>query len=151
MHARSPVVAYRSFAFIENPPTQLTMCEIQTYEEKHLFLRAILANAVRSKHNVIHMSGNKGLELFESLDCLWICGGSALNGPFLLLLGFFNACQVLVFMNDEYHVIRRSPALLENLRAQNFRNVLLDRKSTRLNSSHITISYAVFCLKKKKK
>src|SRR5437773_7266491 len=28
---------------------------------------------------------------------------------------------------------------------------LTDRKSTRLNSSHITISYAVFCLKKKKK
>src|SRR5437773_4237414 len=27
----------------------------------------------------------------------------------------------------------------------------LDRKSTRLNSSHITISYAVFCLKKKKR
>src|SRR5437773_9132584 len=27
----------------------------------------------------------------------------------------------------------------------------IDRKSTRLNSSHITISYAVFCLKKKKK
>src|SRR5688572_31799387 len=29
--------------------------------------------------------------------------------------------------------------------------VLLDRKSTRLNSSHSQISYAVFCLKKKKK
>src|SRR5437764_7351956 len=28
--------------------------------------------------------------------------------------------------------------------------VLLDRKSTRLNSSHRCISYAVFCLKKKK-
>src|ERR1039457_7405161 len=28
---------------------------------------------------------------------------------------------------------------------------LLDRKSTRLNSSHLVISYAVFCLKKKKK
>src|SRR3712207_7031099 len=27
---------------------------------------------------------------------------------------------------------------------------LLDRKSTRLNSSHANISYAVFCLKKKK-
>src|SRR5439155_7768812 len=27
---------------------------------------------------------------------------------------------------------------------------LLDRKSTRLNSSHVAISYAVFCLKKKK-
>src|SRR5437773_6062103 len=28
---------------------------------------------------------------------------------------------------------------------------MADRKSTRLNSSHITISYAVFCLKKKNK
>src|SRR5215813_15301857 len=28
---------------------------------------------------------------------------------------------------------------------------LLDRKSTRLNSSYVRISYAVFCLKKKKK
>src|SRR5437660_7358542 len=28
--------------------------------------------------------------------------------------------------------------------------LLLDRKSTRLNSSHVAISYAVFCLKKKK-
>src|SRR5204862_7759165 len=31
------------------------------------------------------------------------------------------------------------------------RNARLDRKSTRLNSSHVEISYAVFCLKKKKK
>src|SRR5699024_11734209 len=30
-------------------------------------------------------------------------------------------------------------------------NLLPDRKSTRLNSSHVSISYAVFCLKKKKK
>src|SRR5690349_22415351 len=30
-------------------------------------------------------------------------------------------------------------------------NVGGDRKSTRLNSSHVEISYAVFCLKKKKK
>src|SRR5258705_8938693 len=31
------------------------------------------------------------------------------------------------------------------------KGVLKDRKSTRLNSSHLGISYAVFCLKKKKK
>src|SRR2546426_8190129 len=31
------------------------------------------------------------------------------------------------------------------------RRPLGDRKSTRLNSSHLVISYAVFCLKKKKK
>src|ERR1035438_211723 len=30
------------------------------------------------------------------------------------------------------------------------RKLALDRKSTRLNSSHLGISYAVFCLKKKK-
>src|SRR5207249_6224046 len=29
--------------------------------------------------------------------------------------------------------------------------IAIDRKSTRLNSSHVSISYAVFCLKKKKK
>src|SRR5438874_6349632 len=29
--------------------------------------------------------------------------------------------------------------------------LVLDRKSTRLNSSHVEISYAVFCLKKKKR
>src|SRR5256885_10869992 len=29
-------------------------------------------------------------------------------------------------------------------------NLAIDRKSTRLNSSHLVISYAVFCLKKKK-
>src|SRR5690606_40871518 len=32
-----------------------------------------------------------------------------------------------------------------------FPTVRQDRKSTRLNSSHVKISYAVFCLKKKKK
>src|SRR2546427_7010843 len=36
-------------------------------------------------------------------------------------------------------------AMLEGLKARG------DRKSTRLNSSHSQISYAVFCLKKKKK
>src|SRR2546426_12226159 len=42
-------------------------------------------------------------------------------------------------------------SLSEALRV--FRRILgvhLDRKSTRLNSSHLVISYAVFCLKKKK-
>src|SRR3989454_5984814 len=37
------------------------------------------------------------------------------------------------------------------LRLRIIANRLGDRKSTRLNSSHLVISYAVFCLKKKKK
>src|SRR5690242_21166085 len=34
---------------------------------------------------------------------------------------------------------------------QDLAGTRVDRKSTRLNSSHMSISYAVFCLKKKKK
>src|SRR3989454_4313676 len=43
------------------------------------------------------------------------------------------------FGEDQY------PALTMSVMARR------DRKSTRLNSSHLVISYAVFCLKKKKK
>src|SRR5436309_6191954 len=39
--------------------------------------------------------------------------------------------------------------LLPEARAQPPPQLRLDRKSTRLNSSHVKISYAVFCLKKK--
>src|SRR5690349_22320446 len=37
------------------------------------------------------------------------------------------------------------------VRVADEKTLLIDRKSTRLNSSHVEISYAVFCLKKKKK
>src|SRR5437588_7258320 len=40
----------------------------------------------------------------------------------------------------------RQPKLMKSHQAA---NVFQDRKSTRLNSSHTVISYAVFCLKKK--
>src|SRR3712207_7482784 len=46
------------------------------------------------------------------------------------------SARILVDGNERRHAL----ALLE----------LADRKSTRLNSSHANISYAVFCLKKKK-
>src|SRR5439155_22994741 len=36
-------------------------------------------------------------------------------------------------------------------RRSSFQGVTTDRKSTRLNFSHVAISYAVFCLKKKRK
>src|SRR5699024_12149693 len=61
--------------------------------------------------------------------------------------------------------IRRFQGVLFNKRTARFNGVahqrgeqlvgsnriFKDRKSTRLNSSHVSISYAVFCLKKKKK
>src|SRR5688572_31775798 len=53
-----------------------------------------------------------------------------------------NALRILL---SQYHVRKwcRSPLLKCR------RSLSLDRKSTRLNSSHSQISYAVFCLKKK--
>src|SRR5690625_7087035 len=43
----------------------------------------------------------------------------------------------------------QTPEGRELLRQDALRGVQRDRKSTRLNSSHVAISYAVFCLKKK--
>src|SRR5688572_31496523 len=59
-----------------------------------------------------------------------------------------------------YTTLFRSPVILElrrsgrrgqRVRMSGKRGATLDRKSTRLNSSHSQISYAVFCLKKKTK
>src|SRR5436190_11128234 len=64
-----------------------------------------------------------------------------------------------LFRSHDAEVVGDRGVLRADLRAsigdrlvgQRARLVPLDRKSTRLNSSHTVISYAVFCLKKKKK
>src|SRR5256885_16792843 len=48
-----------------------------------------------------------------------------------------------------YVLVPKSGSFAE-LAEQPTRDWVVDRKSTRLNSSHLVISYAVFCLKKKK-
>src|SRR2546426_7912602 len=50
-------------------------------------------------------------------------------------------------------LVRRDPVIAgqRQIRPAAGRRTVQDRKSTRLNSSHLVISYAVFCLKKKKK
>src|SRR5690625_4281620 len=50
--------------------------------------------------------------------------------------------------NAEYDAAKEAQGHLEKKIAE--LEHTLDRKSTRLNSSHVAISYAVFCLKKKK-
>src|SRR5436853_2591877 len=47
-------------------------------------------------------------------------------------------------------VTRWGPFTARRTRRRIWSRVARDRKSTRLNSSHLGISYAVFCLKKKK-
>src|SRR5437667_11012688 len=52
---------------------------------------------------------------------------------------------------SKYRGVERPGAWAEDALALGpFDTAILDRKSTRLNSSHITMSYAVVCLKKKR-
>src|ERR1039457_7436730 len=77
---------------------------------------------------------------------------------------WFHSCTLFLF----FLMIRRPPRstlfpyttlfrslyhlnlVLPTIRHLKFLQGEIDRKSTRLNSSHLVISYAVFCLKKKK-
>src|SRR5436305_11129250 len=57
---------------------------------------------------------------------------------------------------EKLHLIVVGEFQMDKVQAEQkifFKNpqIWIDRKSTRLNSSHVRISYAVFCLKKKKK
>src|SRR5437763_6661568 len=72
--------------------------------------------------------------LFRSLTVLLV----------LILIGIWQ----LVASLPGVDLTLASPA--QTLKAFRDDHALLDRKSTRLNSSHRCISYAVFCLKKKK-
>src|SRR2546430_3842181 len=61
----------------------------------------------------------------------------------------------ILHSNDSYYGIEfmkfRDRVNYHTIERQMYRALYRDRKSTRLNSSHSQISYAVFCLKKKKK
>src|SRR3712207_7697689 len=64
-------------------------------------------------------------------------------------------CDPMLLRNhlqENLEELRRGRGMFRNgpLARDMRKRVLRDRKSTRLNSSHANISYAVFCLKKKK-
>src|SRR3989442_11105112 len=75
--------------------------------------------------------------LFRSLAAMWQYKGTLFNpryGPVgLIAMPFFTFGEALAPLIEVMGYV-----------------VTIDRKSTRLNSSHVRISYAVFCLKKKK-
>src|SRR5690606_41465022 len=69
---------------------------------------------------------------------------SVLLAGLILKVGTYGFLRIIlpIFPSSFYYL---SPVLLIFVTIS-----VLDRKSTRLNSSHVKISYAVFCLKKKK-
>src|SRR5688500_19545526 len=64
-----------------------------------------------------------------------------------LLEDFLPGCVYRIGRRD----FRTREPLIEAIPGVQTKLPEVDRKSTRLNSSHLVISYAVFCLKKKKK
>src|SRR5690349_22867669 len=68
-------------------------------------------------------------------------------------VGVDGRCGAALELPDlaQYPRADRHVGVRPSLRRDLGRAQLVDRKSTRLNSSHVEISYAVFCLKKKKK
>src|SRR3989454_932137 len=69
-------------------------------------------------------------------------------------LGWDDVWRIAALGDNAMHAVSRTDVLTQqpngDLRnGQRIRGKTLDRKSTRLNSSHLVISYAVFCLKKK--
>src|SRR3989454_4568720 len=94
------------------------------------------------------------------------------DGSFRLDLSYFDYCTGLRMTNEKFHDVFGGPPrqpdepltqhhmdLAASIQTVTEEVVLMltralaaetDRKSTRLNSSHLVISYAVFCLKKKK-
>src|SRR5207249_7827722 len=83
----------------------------------------------------------EGLEIFYREAGPW-------DAPTVLLLHGFPSSShmfrnLIPMLADKYHVVAPDfPGYGET-------SAPSDRKSTRLNSSHVSISYAVFCLKKK--
>src|SRR5437867_4680512 len=68
------------------------------------------------------------------------------------LCGFAYAAQFKHVVNHVHESLERRVAGIDQAQPEKVKvNGAGNRKSTRLNSSHRTISYAVFCLKKKKK
>src|SRR5262245_64382614 len=66
--------------------------------------------------------------------------------PYTTLFRSEGACDIALLCDQARHLVQSGGLALD------VTDLLVnrDRKSTRLNSSHLGISYAVFCLKKKK-
>src|SRR4051812_7456342 len=72
-------------------------------------------------------------------------GPSAAGGAYIPAF-----CDIVIMRDGNSSMYLGSPRMAEMVIGEKV-TLEEDRKSTRLNSSHMSISYAVFCLKKKKK
>src|SRR5699024_12377176 len=104
-----------------------------------------LINNIAQEHSGISVFAGVGERTREGNDLYYEMSDSGVIKQTAMVFGQMN----------EPPGARMRVALTGLTMAEHFRDEqgqdVLDRKSTRLNSSHVSISYAVFCLKKKKK
>src|SRR5688572_28719502 len=91
----------------------------------------------------------KLLQVFISEPYLELSTGPGRGYPVFHVVERDASVDVL-FRRTDWFKVRDEQGVEGWARANDLRRAKLDRKSTRLNSSHSQISYAVFCLKKKK-
>src|SRR2546426_3676447 len=89
-----------------------------------------------------------GVVLFLWLMAAWFCQAAEDQHVVLITIDGFPA---RMFWDAKTPIPRLRQLAADGVAAEGLRiSNPTDRKSTRLNSSHLVISYAVFCLKKKK-
>src|SRR5690606_41333730 len=97
-----------------------------------------------------------GLYTLSLHDALPILGGW--EAPHMEIRGhtmghYLSACALLYASTNDQEIKAKADAIIEELKkcqdalGSGYLSAFPDRKSTRLNSSHVKISYAVFCLK----
>src|SRR5690625_2842702 len=125
---------------LSNRDTQLVCWLV----EQHLLMSSVSQKQDISDPGVIHsfaqLMGDQ-----KHLDYLYLLTVADINGTNQKLWNSWRASLMRQLYLETKRALHRG--LENNVDKQ---EVIEDRKSTRLNSSHVAISYAVFCLKKKK-
>ena len=102
------------------------------------------------------ITNNDGSKMGKTADgAIWLDENKLSNYDFYQFWRNVNDADVPKFLNLFTKLPHEEISKLSKLKGQEIneaKKILAfeDRKSTRLNSSHVVISYAVFCLKKKK-
>src|SRR6266478_9139562 len=93
----------------------------------------------------------KCVPIYSGRFAFWGCSRPSLEPPTTILSALVKACATKTFApHPGIPASVRSRATFAVPAVKKEPRCRVDRKSTRLNSSHSQISYAVFCLKKKK-
>src|SRR5690606_39505978 len=121
---------------------------IKTISESNYFVKELQGDTLTPISIYQRLSGKKKFLLESSLKHENSGRYSFIGAQPTFELKGYEYGSILVTEEGEEPISQKPLELLKDIMPK---EISVDRKSTRLNSSHVKISYAVFCLKKKKK